>query len=303
MAQASRRTRQAWIFLTPMLITLLAVAVWPLARTIWFSFTDANMGDIESAQFVGLDNYWGEFGLFGNPNYTDGFWASDWGGSIRNTLQFAVVSVALETVLGLGVALLLNQEFRGRMLVRAAVLVPWAIPTIVSAKLWGWMLHDQFGLVNNWLRTLGIIDHNIAWTASPQWAMWTVIFVDVWKTVPFMTLLILAALQTVPKDCYEAAKVDGISPWRVFWKITLPFIRPALMVAVIFRLLDALRVFDLIYVLTSSSNATISMSGFVQREMVENGYLGYGSAASTALFLIISLCTLAYMKFIRGKSE
>ncbi len=303
MAQASRRTRQAWIFLTPMLITLLAVAVWPLARTIWFSFTDANMGDIESAQFVGLDNYWGEFGLFGNPNYTDGFWASDWGGSIRNTLQFAVVSVALETVLGLGVALLLNQEFRGRMLVRAAVLVPWAIPTIVSAKLWGWMLHDQFGLVNNWLRTLGIIDHNIAWTASPQWAMWTVIFVDVWKTVPFMTLLILAALQTVPKDCYEAAKVDGISPWRVFWKITLPFIRPALMVAIIFRLLDALRVFDLIYVLTSSSNATISMSGFVQREMVENGYLGYGSAASTALFLIISLCTLAYMKFIRGKSE
>lgn len=303
MAQASRRTRQAWIFLTPMLITLLAVAVWPLARTIWFSFTDANMGDIESAQFVGLDNYWGEFGLFGNPNYTDGFWASDWGGSIRNTLQFAVVSVALETVLGLGVALLLNQEFRGRMLVRAAVLVPWAIPTIVSAKLWGWMLHDQFGLVNNWLRSLGIIDHNIAWTASPQWAMWTVIFVDVWKTVPFMTLLILAALQTVPKDCYEAAKVDGISPWRVFWKITLPFIRPALMVAVIFRLLDALRVFDLIYVLTSSSNATISMSGFVQREMVENGYLGYGSAASTALFLIISLCTLAYMNFIRGKSE
>ena len=303
MAQASRRTRQAWIFLTPMLITLLAVAVWPLARTIWFSFTDANMGDIESAQFVGLDNYWGEFGLFGNPNYTDGFWASDWGGSIRNTLQFAFVSVALETVLGLGVALLLNQEFRGRMLVRAAVLVPWAIPTIVSAKLWGWMLHDQFGLVNNWLRSLGIIDHNIAWTASPQWAMWTVIFVDVWKTVPFMTLLILAALQTVPKDCYEAAKVDGVSPWRVFWKITLPFIRPALMVAVIFRLLDALRVFDLIYVLTSSSNATISMSGFVQREMVENGYLGYGSAASTALFLIISLCTLAYMKFIRGKSE
>ena len=142
MAQASRRTRQAWIFLTPMLITLLAVAVWPLARTIWFSFTDANMGDIESAQFVGLDNYWREFGLFGNLNYTNGFWASDWGGSIRNTLQFAVISVALETVLGLGVALLLNQEFRGCMLVRAAVLVPWAIPTIVSAKLWGWMLHD-----------------------------------------------------------------------------------------------------------------------------------------------------------------
>ena len=283
--------------------TLLAVAVWPLARTIWFSFTNANIDNIEVAEFVGLENYWGEYGLFGNPNYTEGFWNSDWGISIRNTLWFALISVTLETIIGLGVALLLNQEFRGRMLVRAAVLVPWAIPTIVSAKMWGWMLHDQFGLVNNWLRSLGLIDHNIAWTASPQWAMWTVIFVDVWKTVPFMALLILAALQTVPKDCYEAAKVDGVSPWRVFWKVTLPFIKPALMVAVIFRLLDALRIFDLIYVLTSSSTATISMSGFVQREMIENGYMGYGSAASTALFLIISLCTLAYMKFMRGKQD
>ena len=211
MAQASRRTRQAWLFLTPMLLTLLAVAVWPLARTIWFSFTNANIDNIELAEFVGLENYWGEYGLFGNPNYTEGFWNSDWGISIRNTLWFALISVTLETIIGLGVALLLNQEFRGRMLVRAAVLVPWAIPTIVSAKMWGWMLHDQFGLVNNWLRSLGLIDHNIAWTASPQWAMWTVIFVDVWKTVPFMALLILAALQTVPKDCYEAARVDGVS--------------------------------------------------------------------------------------------
>lgn len=303
MSQATRRTRQAWIFLTPMILTLLAVAVWPLARTIWFSFTDAALDNPEAAQFIGLENYWGEYGLFGNPNYTDGFWNSEWGVSIRNTLWFAAISVTLETLIGLGVALLLNQEFRGRLLVRAAVLVPWAIPTIVSAKLWGWMLHDQFGLVNHWLRSLGIIDHNIAWTASPEWAMWTVIGVDVWKTVPFMALLILAALQTVPKDVYEAAKVDGISPWRVFWNITLPFIKPALMVAVIFRLLDALRVFDLIYVLTSSSSSTISMSGFVQREMVENGYMGYGSAASTALFLIIGLCTVAYMKFMRGKQR
>jgi trehalose/maltose transport system permease protein len=131
--------------------------------------------------------------------------------------------------------------------------------------------------------------------------MWTVVAVDVWKTTPFMALLILAALQTLPKDCYEAAQVDGVHPLRVFWKVTLPLIKPALMVAVIFRLLDALRVFDLIYVLTSNNNSTISMSGFVRREMIDNGYMGYGSAASTALFLIIGLCTVLAIKASRMK--
>ena len=219
--------------------------------------------------------------------------------AIKNTLLFAFVSVSLETLMGLGVAMLLNAEFKGRAIVRAAVLVPWAIPTIVSAKMWGWMLHDQFGVINAMLQDWGWIVDKIAWTAEPAYALWTVVAVDVWKTTPFMALLILAGLQTLPKDCYEAAKVDGVHPLRVFWKITLPLIRPALMVAVIFRLLDALRVFDLIYVLTSNNNTTMSMSGFVRREMIDNGYLGYGSAASTALFLIIGMCTFLYLKFSR----
>jgi len=295
----NNKTRTAWLFLAPMLIVLAVVALWPLGRTIWFSFTDANINDMAAAKFVGWENYVGEYGLFANPNYTDGFWASDWGTAIANTLKFSVVSVLLETLAGLGVALLLNQEFKGRAFVRAAVLVPWAIPTIVSAKMWGWMLHDQFGILNQWLVDLGWISTKIAWTAEPAFALWTVVAVDVWKTTPFMALLILAALQTLPKDCYEAAKVDGVHPLRVFWKVTLPLIRPALMVAVIFRLLDALRVFDLIYVLTSNNNSTISMSGYVRREMVDNGYMGFGSAASTALFLIIGLCTLVYMRLGR----
>jgi trehalose/maltose transport system permease protein len=293
------QTRTAWTFLAPMLIVLALVALWPLGRTIWFSFTDANINDLDVAQFVGLDNYVGEYGLFANPNHSDGFWASDWGTAIGNTLKFASVSVTLETLFGLGVALLLNQEFKGRSWVRAAVLVPWAIPTIVSAKMWGWMLHDQFGVINQWLVDTGLLSTKLAWTADPAFALWTVVAVDVWKTTPFMALLILAALQTLPKDCYEAAKVDGVHPLRVFWKVTLPLIRPALMVAVIFRLLDALRVFDLIYVLTSNNNSTISMSGFVRREMIDNGYMGFGSAASTALFLIIGLCTVAYLKLGR----
>lgn len=297
----NNKTRTAWLFLTPMLVVLLLVAVWPLGRTIWFSFTDANINNLETSQFIGLENYFGEFGLFANPNNTDGFFASDWGISILNTLKFSIVSVTLETLLGLAVAMLLNQEFKGRTLVRTAVLVPWAIPTIVSAKMWGWMLHDQFGVINQWLFDLGWIAEKIAWTAQPDYAMWTVVAVDVWKTTPFMALLILAALQTLPKDCYEAAQVDGVHPLRVFWKVTLPLIKPALMVAMIFRLLDALRVFDLIYVLTSNNNTTISMSGFVRREMIDNGYMGYGSAASTALFLIIGLCTVLAIKASRMK--
>ncbi len=295
------RIRTAWLFLTPMIVLMLIVAVWPLARSIWFSFTDTNINDIAAGQFVGLENYFGEYGLFFNPNDEEGFWAGDWGVSIRNTFSFALVSVILETLTGLGLALLLNQEFKGRAFVRTAVLVPWAIPTIVSAKMWGWMLNDQFGVINQMLMDAELIAHKIAWTADPSYALWTVVMVDVWKTTPFMALLILAALQTVPKDCYEAARVDGVHPLRVFWKITLPLIRQPLLVAIVFRLLDSLRVFDLIYVLTANGSTTISMSGFVRREMVEYGNMGYGSAASTSLFLIIMLTAIVFLRVARVK--
>lgn len=295
------RIRTAWLFLTPMIVLMLIVAVWPLARSIWFSFTDTNINDIAAGQFVGLENYFGEYGLFFNPNDEEGFWAGDWGVSIRNTFSFAVVSVILETLTGLGLALLLNQEFKGRAFVRTAVLVPWAIPTIVSAKMWGWMLNDQFGVINTLLLNAGLISQKIAWTAEPSYALWTVVMVDVWKTTPFMALLILAALQTVPKDCYEAARVDGVHPLRVFWKITLPLIRQPLLVAIVFRLLDSLRVFDLIYVLTANGSTTISMSGFVRREMVEYGNMGFGSAASTSLFLIIMLTAILFLRLARVK--
>jgi trehalose/maltose transport system permease protein len=193
------------------------------------------------------------------------------------------------------VALSLNAKVPGRGLVRAAILIPWAMPTIVSAELWGWMLHDQFGSVNHMLMGLGFFDTPLAWTANPDLSMWAVITVDVWKTTPFMALLTLAALQMLPSDCYEAARVDGIHPVQVFFKVTLLLIAPALMVAIIFRVLDALRVFDLIFVLTSNSTATMSMSVYARQQLVEFQDVGYGSAASTVLFFIIALCTLAYL--------
>ncbi len=295
----NNRTRIAWTFLVPMIVLMAFVAGWPLARSIWFSLTETNINDISASSFVGLANYYGEFGLFGNANYTEGFWHSDWGVSILNTFKFSIVSVLLETLAGLGVAMLLNQDFKGRAIVRTAVLVPWAIPTVVSAKMWGWMLHDQFGLINQLLVDWGLIAQKIAFTADPAYALWTVVAVDVWKTTPFMALLILAGLQTLPKDCYEAARVDGVHPLRVFWKITLPLVKYPLLVAVVFRLLDALRIFDLIFILTSNSSSTISMSGFVRREMVDNGNLGFGSAASTSLTLIIFLTAVVFMRAAR----
>ncbi|MDD1781199.1 sugar ABC transporter permease [Enterovibrio sp. ZSDZ35] len=290
-ALTRRRVRAAWWFLTPMLITLAMVAGWPLLRTFWFSLTNATLDGSGAAEFIGLDNYFiledGEYyGILFDPTW----WQSVW-----NTLYFAVVSVSLETVFGVIVALVLNTKFKGQGLVRAAVLVPWAIPTIVSAKMWGWMLHDQFGIVNDFLMTLGLIASPLAFTADSDLSLNVVIAVDVWKTTPFMALLILAALQMLPSDCYEAAKIDGIHPVKVFFKVTLPLIMPAIMVAVVFRALDALRVFDLIYVLTPSNEATMSMSVYARQNLVDFQDVGYGSAASTLLFLIVALCTIAYL--------
>lgn len=291
------RTRSAWLFLAPMLVVLAMVAVWPLVRTIYFGFTDANLSELEASRFVGLDNYlrydekrdrW--YGLLVD---------ADWRLAIWNTLKFAVISVAIETSLGMVIALVLNASFRLRGLVRAAVLIPWAVPTIVSAQMWSWMLHDQFGIVNDAFMKLGLISESYAWTSDPQLSMLSVILVDVWKTTPFMALLLLAALQMLPKSCYEAAKVDGIHPVKVFFRVTLPLIRPALMVAIIFRFLDALRIFDLIYVLTSNSKDTMTMSMYVRRELINNQEVGYGSAAATLLFVLVGLCTLAYIRLGR----
>ena len=244
------RTRTAWLFLTPMLVVLALVAAWPLLRTIWLGLTDANLLRMDQAKWVGFDNFAGKHGLLHDKV---------WWHAVKNTLWFTLLTVSIETVLGMVIALVLTRTFPGRALVRAAVLIPWAVPTVVSAKMWSWMLNDQFGIINHILLGLGIIDSPKAWTADPDLLMSSVVMVDVCKTTPFMPLLILAALQMLPKECYEAAQLDGINPVKVFFKVTLPLIRPALLVAVIFRALDAIRIFDLIYVLTGTREATMTM--------------------------------------------
>ncbi|HEY4162503.1 MAG TPA: sugar ABC transporter permease [Dongiaceae bacterium] len=274
---SARRAVTAWIFLAPMLAVLALVAGWPLLRTILVSLTDAQLGDFTTANFIGLGNY---ATLVQDP----GWWRA-----VGNTLLFTVVSVSLETVLSLVIALTLNAHIPGRGLLRAAVLIPWAIPTVVSAKMWGWMFHDLYGVVNALLLALGLIAKPWAWLADPVLSMIAVIAVDVWKGTPFMALLSLAALQVLPQEIYEAARIDGVGPLKVFFRVTLPLIRPALLVAIIFRGLDALRVFDVIYVLTGNNAATASMSIYARQQLIEFQDAGYGSAAATFLFLIVAL--------------
>ena len=287
-----QRTRSAWMFMAPMLLVLALVAGWPLLRTFWFGFTDASLSDLEASAFIGLINY---YYLLQDP---------DWWNAVWNTFVFATVSVTIETILGLGIALALNAHFRGRGMLRAAVLIPWAIPTVVSAQMWAWMFNDVFGVINHALVALHLIDRPIAWTASPDTALIAVIMVDVWKTTPFMALLLLAGLQMLPEECYESARVDGVHPVKVFLKITLPLLKPALMVAVIFRVLDALRIFDLIYVMTGNNKDTMSMSVYARQQLVDFQDVGYGSAAATLLFLIIALFTVVYLTLGRvGREE
>jgi trehalose/maltose transport system permease protein len=280
---ARRRARLAWLLVLPLLTTLAVAALWPLGRTIWFSLTDAVLFDLGAAAYIGLDNY---SALLTDP---------EWWRSVGNTLLFTAVSVALEVVLGFAIALTLDARFPGRGALRAAVLIPWAIPTVVSAKMWAWMFHDVYGVLNEILIGVGILSAPVAWTASPDLAMAALIAVDVWKTTPFVALLLLAGLQMLPGDCYEAARIDGAPAWTVFFKITLPLMKPALTVAVIFRILDAMRIFDLVYVLTGTTQQTMTMAVYARQRLIDFQDFGLGSAASTLLFLVIAMVAVIYL--------
>jgi trehalose/maltose transport system permease protein len=285
------RVLWAWIFLAPTIITLLVVAGRPLFGTFWLSFTDASLLALDDAKFVGFANY---AAVLSDP---------DWWTAVGNTLTFSAFSVALETLLGLGIALVLNSSFRGRGLLRAAVLIPWAVPTVVSAKMWTWMFNDIYGVANHILILVGLLDQPVAWLANPSTTMAALIFVDVWKTTPFMALLILAGLQMVPKDVYEAAKLDCNSQLKTFFAITLPLIKPTIVVAVIFRSLDALRIFDLVYVMAGTKTETSTMSVYARQRLMEFQEFGSGSAASVLIFLFIGFFTVAYLWWFRTSQQ
>lgn len=296
----AHRARVAWGLLSPTLLVLVGVAGWPLLRTIWLSFHDYNINTDAGPVWSGLANYWltTEDGVVLGVLADPAWWTAVW-----NTVRLAVVSVALELVLGLGFALVIDSKVRGRGLLRAAILVPWAIPTVVSAQMWSWMYQDGLGILSAWGRAAGVLGVGQSFAAGPSTALWALVAVDVWKTTPFMALLILAGLQAIPQDLYEAARVDGAGRWTQFWRITLPLLRPALLVAVVFRTLDALRIFDMPFVMKGNATETLTMSAYARQQMVDAAQLGAGSAVSVLIFLVIMTFTAAYVTASRVKLD
>ncbi len=285
-AFAITRTRRIdWpplLLLLPTAISLGSVCVYPILGGLWLSLHNTMLATREN-RFVGWLNY---RTLAADPD----FWSA-W----RHTLEFTAVSTLAETVIGLGMALLLVEWFPGRGLVRAAMLIPWAMPTVVTSKMFGWLFDGQNGLVNWMLRSLHLIGGNIDWYGSPNTALGTIVIADVWKTAPFMALLLLAGLQTIPGSLLEAARIDGAGAWQAFWRVRLPMLTPILLIAAMFRALDAFRIFDLVYVLTGGgpADSTEVLSTLTYKTLFSALEFGYGSALATAMFATeaaIALC-------------
>lgn len=287
-AYAKQRERLAWMLMTPTLLVVVLVAFYPLLNTFITSFTNERLGSTREVRWVGFDNY---ADLLVDPTFLTSIW---------NTIVFTVFAVSLEVVLGMIIALVINSNFRGRGLVRTAMLIPWAIPTVVSAQMWKWMYNGVSGVINDFLVTrTGILPVKLGWIADPYLSMPSMIAVDVWKTTPFMALLLLAGLQVISSDIYEAATVDGASRWQQFWTMTLPLVRPALLVALIFRTLDSLRIFDLPFVMKGAALETMTMAVFARQTMIDRSRLGEGSAVSVIIFFILLIFVILYVRIVR----
>ncbi|HEV2529061.1 MAG TPA: sugar ABC transporter permease [Thermomicrobiales bacterium] len=303
---AKARERLAWMMVAPSLLVVVCVALYPLIMTVYSSFTNARLDGSAATEWVGIAQY--EF-IFNDRNFRNAF---------QNTLIFTVLGVALQTILGMAIALLIYSNFKGRGLLRTAILVPWAIPTVVSARLWEYMFASPYGVFNDitqyrlpqlvdWIPGIGGAlaglfrepGNPIPFLTDPTMSLFSIIAVDVWKTTPFMALLLLAGLQVIPGDVYEAANIDGASKWRQFWEITLPLLRPALLVALIFRTMDSFRVFDVVYVMKSYSLDTQTLAIYAQQWLVNANRLGTTSAVAFIIFVCIGLMVFGYTKLVK----
>lgn len=290
--QRSRAVREsgrlAALLLSPTFVVLGLVVGYPLVAALRESLyqsgqtVDADGFVVQGDQFVGLDNY---AGIFTGPNAAR-FW-----NAFGNTTFFTVVTVAMEVVIGVAMALVMHQALRWRGVVRASILVPWAIPTAVSAILWRWIFQAD-GVAN------AIIGNQVLWTTEGWHAKFAVMIADTWKTAPFIGLLVLAGLQVIPRDVYEAARVDGASPVRQFWSITLPLVRPVLVVAVLFRVLDALRMFDLPFVLIGNKKGSVETLTMLAWDEASNLRFGPAAAYATVLFVYVAVVALVFVKVL-----
>jgi ABC-type sugar transport system permease subunit len=288
MAISDRRLGYALV--APLVILLLAVTAYPLIYNLWNSFHAVNLSIANTPHsFVGVDNYTKMFG------------SSEWVHALLRTAAFTVISVVLETIFALGLALMLHRQFRGRGLLRAAILIPWAVPTVVSATLWKTMFDPRSGFVNYLLGQLHLPGAHTTWLAG-TWTSWVTIFVaDAWKNVPFIAIILLAGLQVIPDDIYEAARIDGANAWQSFRRMTLPLLRPALAVALIFRTLQAFLVFDVIYIMTGGGPgvSTETLSFLNWQTFLVNTDFGYGGAMSVMLVVISLAIAAVYVRLLR----
>jgi multiple sugar transport system permease protein len=283
-----RESLAAWTMVTPALFVTMVFALYPILDSLWLSLHHIFVGiPALGHAFIGLDNY---LALLRDPAAHQAFF---------NTLAFVVLSTLLELACGLVIALVIHERFGGRGLVRAAILIPWAVPTVVASQLWRYIFNDQYGFANLLLFGDRVTEY-VPWLAYPGFAFGIMVLADVWKTSSFAALLILAGLQVIPDDLYDAARVDGAGRWRRFWHITLPLLKPALLLALLFRTMDAFRVFDLVFVMTQGGpgDATQVLQFYGYQTLFTEGRLGYGSAVSVAVFLMILSLSLVYLRAI-----
>ena len=284
-----REARLAWGFLAPALLVVAGVAFVPLVGTVW-----------ESLHRHDLRMPWLGRPFIGAGNYAEALADARMWAALAHTAAFTVITVALELAIGLVLALGLHGAYRGRGLVRLAVLLPWAIPTVVAALVWRFMFESESGIINAMLASIGAMEQPLVWLSHPVAAWVPLILADVWKTTPFVALLLLAGLQGIDPTLYEAARMDGARTWRQFREITLPMLMPALLVAGIFRTLDAFRVFDLVYVLTGGGpgTATEPISLYAFSSLLQNLRFGYGSALSVIIFGVTFVLALLYIRLL-----
>jgi multiple sugar transport system permease protein len=283
----SEERRLAALLLTPAMTVIALVAAYPIGYAIWLSFNEY------SVRTPGLSR-WAGF-----KNYTEAFSSSEFWDAVKNTFVFTGISVTLELAIGLGMAVAMHEAFKGRGVLRTVVLVPWAVLTVVSAITWRTLFEPNLGLAPQVFDAIGI-GGDVVWLGQEGYAMAVMILADVWKTAPFMALLLLAGLQVIPDDVYDAAKVDGATTWQRFRRITIPLLMPAILVALIFRTLDALRIFDLPYVLTGGANGTTTLSLIAHQELTANRLIGYGSALSVLTFIIVMAVSFLYIRTVGG---
>jgi multiple sugar transport system permease protein len=277
--------RLAALMVAPSAALIALVALWPIIYAIWLSLHQYSLIR------AGVSRWAAPAGL---GNYIDALGASEFWAAVRVTFEFTIASVFLETVIGLAMAMAMHQAFKGRGLLRTVVLVPWAVLTVVTAIMWRTIVDPNLGFVNSLLGT------DTVWLGNSPQALIVMIGADAWKTAPFMALLLLAGLQVIPSEIYEAAKVDGATAWQRFRRITLPLLKPALLVALIFRTLDALRAFDLPKVLTNGANDTTTLSLLAQKTFQVNSLYGQGSALAILTFIIVMLVSFGYIRLVGG---